>query len=127
MISDELVDAHRARALTPDRSVLRGSAANPDSFFQAREAANGFYDACPATVQRIMDHFAEVTGRRYRLFDYVGHPEAERVLVLMARARRSRTRPPNGSSRTTRGWGSSRCACTARSRSTRSSPRCRAA
>src|SRR5262245_61661981 len=83
MVADELVDAHRRRALTPDRPVLRGSAANPDSFFQAREAANGFYDRCPATVQRIMDRFTEVTGRRYGLFDYVGHPEAERVLVLM--------------------------------------------
>jgi len=83
MVPDELVEAHRARALTPDRPVLRGSAANPDSFFQAREAANGFYDACPAAVQRIMDRFAEVTGRGYRLFDYVGHPQAERVLVLM--------------------------------------------
>src|SRR5262245_57537057 len=83
MIPDELVEAHRARALTPDRPVLRGSAANPDSFFQAREAANGFYDACPAAVQKIMDRFAQATGRGYRLFDYVGHPEAERVLVLM--------------------------------------------
>ena len=83
MIADELVAAHRARALTPDHPVLRGSAANPDSFFQAREAANGFYDACPAAVQRVMDRFAQVTGRSYRLFDYVGHPEAERVLVLM--------------------------------------------
>jgi pyruvate-ferredoxin/flavodoxin oxidoreductase len=83
MIPDALVDAHRKRALTPDRPVLRGSAANPDSFFQAREAANGFYNACPETVQRIMDRFASVTGRGYRLFDYVGHPQAERVLVLM--------------------------------------------
>ena len=83
MIPDELVAAHRARALTPDRPVLRGAAANPDSFFQAREAANRFYDATPAAVQKIMDRFAEVGGRRYRLFDYVGHPEAERVLVLM--------------------------------------------
>jgi pyruvate-ferredoxin/flavodoxin oxidoreductase len=83
MIPQALVDAHRGRALTPDRPVLRGSAANPDSFFQAREAANGFYRACPETVQRIMDRFAQLTGRDYRLFDYVGHPEAERVLVLM--------------------------------------------
>ena len=83
MISDELVAAHRARGLTPDRPMLRGTAANPDSFFQAREAANGFYDTCPATVQKVMDRFAEVSGRSYRLFDYVGHPQAERVLVLM--------------------------------------------
>jgi pyruvate-ferredoxin/flavodoxin oxidoreductase len=83
MIDDELVAAHRRRALVPDRPVLRGTAANPDSFFQAREAANPFYDACPGHVARLMDRFAARTGRRYRLFDYVGHPEAERVIVLM--------------------------------------------
>ncbi len=83
LIDPEALAAHRARALTPDRPVLRGSAANPDSFFQAREAANRFYDACPGLVARAMDAFAARTGRRYGLFDYVGHPEAERVLVLM--------------------------------------------
>jgi pyruvate-ferredoxin/flavodoxin oxidoreductase len=83
MISDDLVAAHRGRAMTPDRPVLRGSAANPDSFFQAREACNRFYDVCPDIVQQAMNRFAERTGRPYRLFDYVGHPEAERVLVLM--------------------------------------------
>ncbi len=83
MIDDELVRAHRARALTPDRPVLRGTAQNPDVFFQAREACNGFYAACPAIVQGVMDRFAARTGRAYRLFDYVGHPEAERVIVLM--------------------------------------------
>jgi pyruvate-ferredoxin/flavodoxin oxidoreductase len=83
LLDDELVLAHRARALTPDRPVLRGTAQNPDAFFQAREACNGFYEACPGIVQAAMDRFAEVTGRRYQLFDYTGHPEAERVVVLM--------------------------------------------
>src|SRR6185295_16976448 len=68
---------------TPDRPVLRGTAQNPDVFFQAREAANGFYDACPGIVERTMQAFAERTGRRYGLFEYVGHPAAERVIVLM--------------------------------------------
>ena len=83
MIPDALVQAHRERALTPDRPVLRGTAQNPDVFFQAREACNGFYDRCPEIVQQTMDDFAERIGRSYHLFDYVGHPEAERVIVLM--------------------------------------------
>ena len=83
MIEDRLIAEHRARALTPDRPLLRGSAQNPDVFFQAREAANPFYDACPRTVQDAMDRFAALTGRQYRLFDYAGHPEAERVIVAM--------------------------------------------
>ncbi len=62
---------------------MRGTAQNPDTFFQAREAANPFHDACPAVVADTMDRFAALTGRRYRLFDYVGHPEAERVVVMM--------------------------------------------
>jgi pyruvate-ferredoxin/flavodoxin oxidoreductase len=83
LIDEELVRAHRDRALTPDRPVLRGTAQNPDAFFQAREACNGYYLACPELVQRMMDRFAERTGRAYHLFDYHGHPEAERVIVLM--------------------------------------------
>ncbi len=83
MIDEDLVAAHKARALTPDRPVLRGSAQNPDVFFQAREAANGFYDACPGIVRDTMERFHALTGRRYRLFDYHGHPEAERVIVVM--------------------------------------------
>jgi pyruvate-ferredoxin/flavodoxin oxidoreductase len=83
MIDEELVAAHRRRALTPDRPVLRGSAQNPDVFFQAREACTPFYLACANIVQETMDRFAALTGRQYRLFDYVGHPEAERVVVLM--------------------------------------------
>jgi len=83
MLDPERVQEHRRRALTPDRPVLRGTAQNPDTFFQAREAANLFYAACPAMVQEAMDRFAALTGRSYHLFDYVGHPQAERVLVLM--------------------------------------------
>jgi len=83
MITDDLVEAHRARALTPDRPLLRGTAQNPDVFFQAREAANRYYLECPGAVQEAMDRFAKITGRQYRLADYVGHPEAERVIVLM--------------------------------------------
>ncbi len=79
----DLIRAHRERALTPDRPVLRGTAQNPDAFFQAREAANGYYTACPGLVAAALDRFAELTGRRYHLFDYTGHPEAERVVVLM--------------------------------------------
>ena len=83
MISDDLVRAHRARALSPDHPVLRGSAQNPDVFFQAREASNPFHAAVPDVVQATMDRLAERTGRPYRLFDYVGDPAAERVVVLM--------------------------------------------
>src|SRR5947207_3185517 len=83
LISEDHVRAHRRRGLTPDRPVLRGTAQNPDVFFQAREAANVFYDACPGIVERTMQALGELTGRRYRLFEYVGHPAAERVIVLM--------------------------------------------
>jgi pyruvate-ferredoxin/flavodoxin oxidoreductase len=83
LIDEKAITAHRLRALTPDRPVLRGTAQNPDVFFQAREACNPFYLACPAIVESTMRRFEELTGRRYRLFDYVGHPQAERVLVLM--------------------------------------------
>jgi pyruvate-ferredoxin/flavodoxin oxidoreductase len=83
LVDEAAVLEHRGRALTPDRPVLRGTAQNPDTFFQAREAANGFYSACPGHVQEAMDRFASRTGRGYRLFDYVGHPEADRVIVMM--------------------------------------------
>jgi pyruvate-ferredoxin/flavodoxin oxidoreductase len=75
--------AHRARALSPEHPVLRGAAQNPDTFFQAREACNPYYLACPDLVKDVLARFAQRTGRRYGLFDYTGHPEAERVLVLM--------------------------------------------
>ncbi len=83
MINDDLVRAHRKRGLTPDEPVLRGTAQNPDVFFQARESVNPYYFACPDIVQKTMDKFAELTGRQYHLFDYVGAPDAERVIVLM--------------------------------------------
>jgi pyruvate-ferredoxin/flavodoxin oxidoreductase len=83
LIRDEWIEAHRSRALTPDRPVLRGTAQNPDAFFQAREACNPYYDACAGIVEDEMTRFTELTGRRYRLFDYFGDPEAERVVVLM--------------------------------------------
>ncbi|MCB9446194.1 MAG: pyruvate:ferredoxin (flavodoxin) oxidoreductase [Ardenticatenaceae bacterium] len=83
MINDELVQAHRARGLTPDKPVLRGTAQNPDVFFQARETVNPFYDAAPEIVQKAMDKFAELTGRQYQLFEYVGPADAERVIIMM--------------------------------------------
>jgi pyruvate-ferredoxin/flavodoxin oxidoreductase len=83
LIDEEAIAAHRARALSPDHPVLRGSAANPDTFFQAREACNPYYARCPELVEDTMARFAELTGRRYGLVDYVGHPEADRVIVMM--------------------------------------------
>lgn len=83
LIDDKAIAAHRRRALTPDRPILRGTAQNPDTFFQAREACNPFYQRLPGIVQQVMDDFARRTGRAYRPFDYVGHPEADRVVVLM--------------------------------------------
>ncbi len=83
MIDQNLVRQHRARALTPDRPVIRGTAQNPDVFFQSRERANLFYQKTPAIVESVMKRFAEMTGRHYKLFEYVGDPNAERVLVMM--------------------------------------------
>ena len=83
MVDDDLVRAHRARGLNPEHPVLRGTAQNPDVYFQMREAANLYYDATPAIVQEMMDKFAQITGRHYNLFDYSGHPEAERVVIIM--------------------------------------------
>ena len=83
MLNDELVHAHRGRGLTPDRPVMRGSAQNPDVYFQGRETVNRFYLACPGIVQHMMNKFARLTGRQYKLFDYFGAPDAERVIVIM--------------------------------------------
>jgi pyruvate-ferredoxin/flavodoxin oxidoreductase len=83
LVDDELVRAHRARALSPEHPVLRGSAQNPDVYFQMREAVNPYYTAVPGIAQEAMDKFAQVTGRHYNLFDYFGHPDAERVVVIM--------------------------------------------
>src|SRR6516162_6204749 len=86
MIDDQLVRAHRARALSPEHPVIRGTAHNPDTFFQAREGANPFYRCLPAIVQKAMDRLGELTGRRYRTFSYLGHPEADRVVVAIGSA-----------------------------------------
>ena len=83
MIDDRLVRAHRGRALTPEHPFIRGTAQNPDTFFQAREAVNPYYAAVPGIVDGAMQRFAALTGRRYNLFGYFGDPEAERVLILM--------------------------------------------
>ena len=83
MIDEELVQEHHKRALSPDHPFIRGTAQNPDVFFQSREAVNTYYEACPGITQDVMDQFAALTGRAYHLFDYVGDPEAERVIVLM--------------------------------------------
>lgn len=83
MIDDSLVQAHRQRALSPDHPFIRGTAQNPDVYFQARESVNPYYLACPSIVQKSMDRFATLIGRQYSLFDYVGAPDAERVIVVM--------------------------------------------
>ena len=83
MIDDQWVAAHRLRGLSPDRPELRGTAQNPDAFFQAREACNPYHDRCAGIVEETMERFASLTGRQYRLFEYYGHPEAERVIVMM--------------------------------------------
>jgi pyruvate-ferredoxin/flavodoxin oxidoreductase len=83
MIDDELVQAHRRRALTPDHPVIRGTAQNPDVYFQGRETVNPYYLACPSIVQGVMDRFAALTGRHYHLFEYSGAPDAEQVIVIM--------------------------------------------
>ncbi len=82
MIDDDLVAAHRSRSLSPDHPVLRGTAQNPDVYFHGRETVNVYYDKVPGIVQAQMDKFAKLTGRQYNLVDYVGHPQAERVVVL---------------------------------------------
>jgi pyruvate-ferredoxin/flavodoxin oxidoreductase len=83
VIEDGFVHNHRERALSPDHPFIRGTAQNPDVYFQAREAANSFYLACPTIVQSAMDKLAQTIGRKYSLFDYVGAPDAERVIVAM--------------------------------------------
>ena len=83
MIDPEWIAAHRANALSPEHPVLRGSSQNPDVYFQGRETVNPFYTAMPGIVQGAMDRFAKLTGREYHLFDYVGDPEAERIVILM--------------------------------------------
>lgn len=83
LIDEEAIAAHRSRAMTPDRPVLRGTAQNPDVYFQARESVNPFYEVCSDIVRETMDEFAQLTGRAYRLFDYYGAEDADRAIVLM--------------------------------------------
>jgi len=83
MMDPELIAEHRKRALSPDHPFIRGTAMNPDVYFQAREAINPFYQECPAIVQSVMDKFAGIVGRQYHLFDYVGAPDAERIVIVM--------------------------------------------
>jgi len=83
MLPAELIATHRQRSLSPDRPTIKGTSQNPDVFFQSRETINKYYHAAPDIVQKQMDKFASIVGRRYRLFDYLGHPEAERVVVVM--------------------------------------------
>lgn len=86
MMSDELVNAHRLRGLSPDRPVMRGTAQNPDVYFQGRETVNQFYEPCIKIVQEEMDKFGKLTGRKYKLVDYAGAKDAERVVVVMGSA-----------------------------------------
>ena len=83
MMPEDKIMEHKKRSLDPDNPVIRGTSQNPDVFFQAREAANKYYDAVPDAVQEVMDEFYEHTGRRYSLYYYIGHPEAEKVTVIM--------------------------------------------
>ncbi len=83
MIDEKLVHAHRARGLSPDHPYIRGTAQNPDVFFQARETINKYYEACPQIVERAMQKFGKLVGRDYHLFDYTGAPDAEKVIVIM--------------------------------------------
>ena len=86
LMDDADIHAHRSRGLTPEKPVMRGSAQNPDVYFQGRETVNPFYAACPGITQGLMDRFAKLTGRSYKLYDYVGAPDADRVIVIMGSA-----------------------------------------
>jgi pyruvate:ferredoxin (flavodoxin) oxidoreductase, homodimeric len=83
LVPDELVFAHRSRSLSPDRPVLRGTAQNPDVYFQARETVNSYYTACLDITEQVMNEFAQLTGRQYKLYEYYGDPTAEKIVILM--------------------------------------------
>lgn len=83
MIAEQHVLAHRARALSPEHPVIRGTAQNPDVYFQGRETVNHYYAACPVIVQNLMDQFAQLTGRQYHLYEYYGVPDADRLIIIM--------------------------------------------
>jgi pyruvate-ferredoxin/flavodoxin oxidoreductase len=124
MIDEKLVIAHRQRALSPDHPVLRGTAQNPDVYFQGRETVNPFYTKTPEIVQKVMDKFAKVVGRKYNLFDYYGAADAERVIILMGsrpcRKRSKRLRSSTG--RRSRAEPASLCTRTSSRSSVRRSP-----
>ena len=84
MIDDDMVHAFRARSMSPDHPILKGTAQNPDIYFQGRETVNPYYEKCPAIVQKVMDKFAQVVGRKYNLFDYYGAEDAEKIIIIMA-------------------------------------------
>ncbi|WP_104736008.1 4Fe-4S binding protein [Hanstruepera ponticola] len=84
MIDNDHIEQHRNRALNPNKPVIKGTSQGPDVFFQSREAINTYYNRCPEIVQKHMDTFAHLTGRHYKLFDYVGHPQAEHIIITMA-------------------------------------------
>ena len=116
LISDDLVRAHRGRALSPERPFIRGTAQNPDVYFQARETVNPFYARVPDVVQQAMDQVGERTGRHYGLVDYSGHPEAERVVVMMGSGGQTARETVAFLRRAASGQGSRRSGCTGRSR-----------
>ena len=94
MIDEEFVARHKSRALTPDRPMISGTAQNPDVYFQGRETVNKYYQAVPRIVQETMDKFAKIVGRQYKLFDYVGAPDADKVIVVMGSAASTRSPGP---------------------------------
>ncbi len=120
----ELVRAHRGRALSPEQPFIRGTAQNPDVYFQARETVNPFYAAVPQAVQDAMDGLAARTGRRYRIMDYSGHPEAERVIVVMGSAAQTAAETVAHLAPAASGSACCRCGCSGRSRPGRCSTRC---
>jgi len=86
MLNNEWIEAHRQRAMSPEHPVVRGTTQNPDVFFQAREAVNTFYQKMPQIMQQTMNRFAELTGRQYHLFDYIGAQDAGRVIIIIGSA-----------------------------------------
>ena len=83
LVPTDLIREHRARALSPENPFIRGTAQNPDTYFQSRETANSYYDAVPGILSEVLERFEEISGRRYSLVEYHGHPEADRVVVIM--------------------------------------------
>ncbi len=123
-VPEELILDHRRRALSPEHPYIRGTAQNPDTYFQSRETVNPFYAAVPGLVSEAMDEFAELTGRRYSLVEYHGDPDATDVIVIMGSgAQTTMRRPSTTSTRTARRSASSRSGSTGRSRSTTCWPR----